>query len=661
MSRVLPSVPHAVSAAAPHAVSRANFLGLPTIQGRASLALLVWQITFVCAFAARVLLSALSLSQDLIGASMLPRIFISGALMDAITGLYLVLPFAVYLWLAPRRLYQSRVGRAMVFAGIALTIGTSLYLIASEYFFFDEFNARFNYVAVEYLIYPTEVLTNIRDSYPVYKVLSAAVAMSLSLTWVLRARIRAAFAESSSYGSRTLVMGGVALVTAATLAGVNLQTVQRGHERVANELAANGIYAFFSAARNAHIDYEAYYATLSTQEAATRVRHLLGQNNTQPSGGDNPFARHVDNRDLGPVRKMNVIVLLQESMGSEFVGSLGGRGLTPNIDRIAAQGMSFTHLYASGTRTVRGMEAVTTSLAPVPPESVVKRTNNEGLFNLASIAKQAGYAPTFIYGGYGTFDNMNAFFGGNGWKVVDRTDMPSAKFANIWGIADEALMDNALDVFDKQVARGEQVFSVVMSTSNHKPFTFPAGIPGVAEKGGGRDAGVRYADYAIGHFFDKLQTRPWAKDTMLVIVADHGARVYGRAEVPVSTYEIPLVIHAPAYIQPQRIDTLASQIDVGPTILGLLHLSYDSRLPGRDILRMKPEDGYAVFNHNRDSAMMRGDRVATLGFGKTMQTEIYDPVSKQLRPAPHDPQLESDAQALFQTSQQMFVSGLQKE
>jgi len=129
----------------------------------------------------------------------------------------------------------------------------------------------------------------------------------------------------------------------------------------------------------------------------------------------------------------------------------------------------------------------------------------------------------------------------------------------------------------------------------------------------------------------------------------------------VSTYEIPLVIHAPAYISPQRIDTLASQIDVGPTILGLLHLSYDSRLPGRDILRMKPEDGYAVFNHNRDIAMMRGNTVATLGFGKTMQTETYDPASKQLRPAPHDQQLESDAQALFQSSQHVFVSGLQKE
>jgi phosphoglycerol transferase MdoB-like AlkP superfamily enzyme len=655
MSRVLPSSPLANLALRPFR------LLLPAVQGRGSLALIVWLITFACAFAARLLLSTVSLRQGLIGPGMLPRIFVTGALMDAITGLYMLLPFALYLWLVPRRIYRSRVGRMMVFAGMAITVGSCVYLVAAEYFFFDEFNARFNYVAVEYLIYPTEVLTNIRDSYPVYRVLALTAAVAVGVTWLLRGRIRAAFDDASGYGVRTLAVAGLGAIVVASLATVTLQSTQRGHDRVANELSANGVYSFFSAARNAHIDYEAYYATLTAPEAATRVRRLLAQNNTQPQGGPNPFARHVDNRDLGPARKLHVIVLLQESMGSEFVGSLGGRGLTPNIDRIAAQGLSFTHLYASGTRTVRGMEAVATSLAPVPPESVVKRTGNEGLFNLATIARQAGYAPTFIYGGYGTFDNMNAFFGGNGWKVVDRTDMPKADFANIWGIADEALMDNALDVFDRQVATGEQVFSVVMSTSNHKPFTFPAGVPGVPREGGGRDAGVRYADHAIGRFFDKLQTRSWAKDTMLVIVADHGARVYGRAEVPVSTYEIPLVIHAPAYIAPQRIDTLASQVDVGPTILGLLHLSYDSRLPGRDILRMKPEEGYAVFNHNRDIAMMRGNTVATLGFGKTMQTETYDPATKQLRPAPHDPQLESDAQALFQTSQQMFVSGLQKE
>ncbi|MCW5626269.1 MAG: LTA synthase family protein, partial [Burkholderiales bacterium] len=460
---------------------------------------------------------------------------------------------------------------------------------------------------------------------------------------------------------RTFVAAGLIGFAALTVGAVDLQMSQDSSgNRIAAELASNGVYAFFSAAHNAHIDYERFYAVVPPGEARERTQRMLTQSNAAFAPGPRSFpdgtvfGRHVDNSDLGPPRKLHVIVLLQESMGSEFVGSLGGRNLTPNIDRIAATGLSFTQMYATGTRTVRGMEAVTTALPPVPPESVVKRSANTGLPNLATIVRDAGYAPTFIYGGYGTFDNMNAFFGGNGWRVVDRTDMPKAQFSNIWGIADEELFTNALKTFDEQIAQGERVFSVVMSTSNHKPFTYPPGIPGVPEHGGGRDAGVRYADYAIGKFFDALQTRPWARDTLLVIVADHGARVYGKAQIPVSTYGIPFIVHAPKYLAPRRIDTLSSQVDVGPTLLGLLRLSYDSPLPGRDILRMAPEDGYALFNHNRNVALMRDGQIATLGFGGTVQTERYDRKSGELEPAPHDRELEHDAMAIFELSYELF-------
>ncbi|MDX3904765.1 MAG: sulfatase-like hydrolase/transferase [Pigmentiphaga sp.] len=642
--------------------TRLAAVGAPAA-GRLRLLVMLWLVYLVFSFATRITLSAVSLHAGLVTWSMLPRVFAMGMLMDAVTGLYICVPFALYLWMAPARLFRARAGRALVLGGFFLAAAGFAYLAAAEYFFFDEFNARFNYTAVEYLIYPTEVFTNIRDSYPVGQALAAALFVGLAVTRWLRPHIAACFGDQAGWRARTAGMAVMAALIALSLAGLDLQTAQgRSTNRIAGELADNGVYAFFSALHNANIDYPRYYATLDDNEAAARVRHLLTQANTRPSSSaaGQPFARQVDNSDLGPPRRLHVIILLQESMGSEFVGSLGGRKLTPNIDRIAAQGLSFTHLYASGTRTVRGMEALATSLAPVPPEAVVKRTGNEHLFNLATVARQAGYAPTFIYGGYGTFDNMNEFFGANGWRTIDRTDMPAPKFANIWGIADEELLDNALAVFDRQVARGERIFSVVMSTSNHKPFTFPPGIPGVPEQGGGREAGVRYADYAVGKFFDELRTRPWYRDTILVVTGDHGARVYGRAKIPVATYPVPFIVHAPAYVRPGRVDTLASQVDIGPTLLGLLHLSYASRLPGRDILRMRRDDGYALFNHNRDVALMRGGEIATLGFGKALQTEFVD-AAGQLHPAPHDRELERDAQALFQESYAMFTAGRQRE
>ena len=196
-----------------------------------------------------------------------------------------------------------------------------------------------------------------------------------------------------------------------------------------------------------------------------------------------------------------MVVLLEESLGAEFVGAYGDkRGLTPNLDRIADESLVFTRTYATGTRTVRGMEAVTASFPPVPAEAIVKRAGNEGMFNWSTVMAANGYTPTFIYGGYGTFDNMNYFFGNNGYRVVDRTTMDEPRFSNIWGVSDEDLFRNALAVFDEQHARGERIFSVVMTTSNHKPFTFPAGVAGrgrARRRPGSRRALRRLRDRAL--------------------------------------------------------------------------------------------------------------------------------------------------------------------
>lgn len=628
--------------------------------------LMLWLLFIATSLITRIVLAAISVHAGQMALIRLPYAFAAGLLLDVLAGLYLCLPFALWIWLMPARWYSSRVGRGLVYLGFAVATFGLLYLIAAEYFFFEEFNSRFNYTAVEYLIYPTEVIGNIRDSYPVDKVLSLCALGGLLATFLFRHQIAEGFKVSIRFGRRSVIMLALVLATVISVWAISLESVQSlSSNRVADEVAANGVYSFFSALRNARIDYERYYVTLPEGEAISRVRKLIEQSNTRwlaaPDAPGNPIARQVDNSDLGATRKLNVIILFQESMGAEFVGSLGGKGFTPNIDRIAAQSLSFTQMYASGTRTVRGMEALTTSLAPVPPESVVKRTGNENLFNLSTIMRKQGYAPSFIYGGYGTFDDMNSYYAANGWRVLDRTDMPKPKFATIWGISDEELFDNALADFDKQLARGEPIFSLVMSTSNHRPYLFPEGIPGIKAKGGGREAGVRYADYAIGKFFDQLQKKPWYKDTLLVIAGDHGARVYGRAQIPVSNYTIPFIVHSPGNIAPQRVDTLSSQVDIGPTVLGLLHLNYESWLPGRDILRMGADDGYAIFNHNRNIAMMRHGELATLGFRKAVTTERYDLKTDELTPAPSNEDLERDTEALFQLSWEMFADGRQRE
>ena len=613
----------------------------------------------VCLLGAAITRAALilkSLAAGQISPEALPAVVAIGTAYDLLTALYAALPFTLYLLLLPEKLYRWRFHRTALWTGMYVSIFGICYLAAVEFFFFDEFNARFNFVAVEYLIYPHEVFVNIWESYPVARALAAAAVIAAALTLWLRPWIARALQASSGLRARiapaVLALGIAALGTASIDGTMGRIT----GNRVADELAANGVYSFFSAAANSQLDYREYYATIDQDEAARRVRRLVAQPNASfIAGARNPLARHV--HYPGAPKLLNVIVLLEESLGAEFVGAYGApRSLTPNLDRIAEESLVFTNTYATGTRTVRGMEAVTASFPPVPAESIVKRPHNEGMFNWSNVMSRNGYQPTFLYGGYGTFDNMNHFFGHNGYRVIDRSMMDAPNFSNIWGVSDVDLFRNALRVFDQQHARGERIFSVVMTTSNHKPYTFPAGVDGVRPKGGGRESGVRYADHAIGEFIRELRQRPYFDDTMVVIVADHGARAYGREDIPLPTYAIPFIVYSPRHIPPHRVATLASQIDVAPTVLGLLNLSHDSVFFGKDVLADQPAARFVPLNHNRDIALFRDGRLNELGFRRTQHTLAYDANTGRQAPTAADPEGLRDAASVFQLAYSLYSS-----
>lgn len=596
----------------------------------------------------RIVLSLKAQAAGQLSAAEMPRILAVGAGYDVIIALTVAAAFIVWLTLLPEHWFHRRWHRALIWSGFALAFFGLIYLGAVEYFFFDEFDSRFNFVAVEYLIYPHEVFVNIWQSYPVGLVLIATGLVSALALWLARGIIRRGLAAVQHIPQRLPWGVAVCGVLVAAHFTFNINSGRNHVNRVADELAANGLYTFFNAAVNNHLDYNQFYATLDHDQAIQRARKMVAQPNTEfIPGAIHPLARRVSYAQ--PPKLLNVVLLLEESLGAEFVGAYSKRpGLTPNLDRIAEESLVFTRTYASGTRTVRGMEGVTASFPPVPPESIVKRSKNEGMFNWSTVMNLNGYTPTFIYGGYGTFDNMNHFFGNNGYRVIDRTDMPKPNFANIWGVSDEDLFRNALRVFDEQQRKGERIFSVVMTTSNHKPFTFPEGVPGVKPEGGGREAGVRYADYAIGWFIEELKKRPYFDNTLVVIVADHGARAYGRASIPLPTYEIPFMVYSPKYIAPRRFDGLTSQLDVAPTVLGLLNISYDSLFFGKDTLIGDAQSRVAVFNHNRDIALLHNEQLAQLGFRKTRSMAAYDKDTRMLARLPNDEDALRDAAAMFQ-------------
>lgn len=539
-----------------------------------------------------------------------------GLVYDLSFLLYAATPLALYLLLCPAWLWRQRWHRHLLVGLVAVSLFVMFFTAVAEWLFWDEFGVRFNFIAVDYLVYSKEVVDNILESYPIYPLLALLAAVSIVLTVALRKPIRAALEAPRLPALRATYALLMLALLVGLCSGLVGQDAPRalGGNTYQRELASNGPYQFFAAFRNNELDYPQFYATLPDATVAEQLRAEVAEPNARFIGSDpQDIRRLIDNP--GQPRKLNVVLVTIESLSAKYLGSFGDtRGLTPNLDALRAQSLAFTHFYATGTRTDRGLEAITLSVPPTPGRSIVKRIGREsGYASLGQQLGAQGYDSVFIYGGRGYFDNMNAFFGGNGYRIVDQSSVDEAEmsFQNAWGMADEDIYRQALKVADLDHAAGKAFFLQLMTTSNHRPYTYPEGRIDIAS-GDGREGAVKYTDYAIGQFLAEARNKPWFDDTLFVFVADHTAGSAGREDLPVANYHIPLFIYAPRYVKAAEYTEVASQIDVAPTLLGLLNLDYVSTFFGRNLLRADHAPGRALLGNYQHLGLFDGQNLAIL-------------------------------------------------
>ncbi|MCU1763382.1 LTA synthase family protein [Pseudomonas sp. 14P_8.1_Bac3] len=543
-------------------------------------------------------------------------IFAIGLLYDLGFIAYAVLPMGIYLLLCPPGLWNRHGHRWFLQAMLTVSLFAMLFVAVAEWLFWDEFGVRFNFIAVDYLVYSDEVLNNLLESYPIGTLLSVLVVLAVALSLALRKPFNAAL-RAPLPSVRGRLMNAVALLI---LAGLNLQLLtqdaprSQGGNAYQNELASNGPYQFFAAFRNNELDYPQFYSTLPPAVVAQQIRAELSEPNARFIGEDpQDIRRVIDNP--GEPRKPNIILVTLESFSAKYLGSNGDqRNLTPNLDALRKQSLYFNNFYATGTRTDRGLEAITLAIPPTPGRSIVKRVGREGGF--ASLGQQlgaVGYDSVFVYGGRGYFDNMNAFFSGNGYRVVDQSsvDESDIHFKNAWGMADEDLYSQSLKLADADYAKQQPFLLQLMTTSNHRPYTYPDNRIDI-RSGNGRDGAVKYTDYAIGQFLDQARKKPWFANTIFVFVADHTAGSAGKEDLPISNYQIPLFIYSPALIEARESAQLASQIDLAPTLLGLLNLDYESTFFGRNLLQDNPLPPRVVIGNYQHLGLFDGKDLAIL-------------------------------------------------
>lgn len=480
-------------------------------------------------------------------------------------------------------LFTDKYRKSIRLALFSLTIFIFILLIiqnaVSEFFFWNEFGVRYNFIAVDYLVYTNAVIGNIMESYPVVPLFASVGILAFAATFIIIKKSKSYLEDLPNFPSKLkIIVVQLIMLGSALLILPSIASQQNSSNVFANELQSNGLQKFYKAFTNSELDYFEFYETLPENDLAQfdSIVNVNYNNNTNSITSE------------GTEIKKNVVLITVESLSEEFMKHYGNQNnITPFLDQLAEESLFFTNLYATGNRTVRGLEAVTLCLPPTPGESVVKRKDNKNKFTTGSVFQSKGYSTKFLYGGDAYFDNMQDFFGGNGYDIVDKSSLNPNEitFSNIWGVCDEDMAKKAIQVMNDEAKTGKPFFNHWMTVSNHRPFTYPEGKISISGTAKSREGGVMYTDYALKQFFEMAKREAWFKNTVFVIIADHCASSSGKTELPMDKYRIPAFIYAPGFIQPQKVDKLVSQIDIMPTVLGILNFKYKSKFFGKNVLK----------------------------------------------------------------------------
>lgn len=604
-------------------------------------------------------------------------ILFKGLVFDFGVVLYFSILYSIYLLVLPQRFNRSGFNKVCSFAMVFLMILFASFSFFAEFTFWREFESRFNFIAVDYLVYTYEVVNNINESYPLSYLISAVAVISLFVLWlfIINKKFQDSFNSNSRFKYRLIHTVVLGLLVTVYILFIDNSWAERGRNRYQNELSKAGIYSFFSAFKNNELNYSQFYALLNDRDAFRIARKLIQEPGAEFTVSPEAIRRNIK-ASGGEQLLPNVIMVVLESFSADFMGQFGNNTqLTPVLDSLADRSILFTNMYATGTRTVRGMEALSLAVPPTPGNSIVRRKNNKQLSTIGSIFRSKGYKTTFFYGGDGYFDNMNQYFGSNGFDIVDRgrkltvgdnytasrrtIQDKDVNFENAWGICDQDLYNTVIKDADGKFSKNQPFYDFVMTTSNHRPFTYPEGKVDIPS-GSSREGAVKYTDYAIGEFLKLAKTKPWFNNTVFIFVADHCASSAGKNEIDVAKYHIPAMVYNLPRTVPSKLNQVCSQIDLYPTLFSFLNWSYQSNIYGKNILDSNYVQRAWVATYQK-LGYMKNDSLVILSPKKKVESVFYDRSTNEQKEIKVSKTLVDEAISYYQTAYYLYSKGGLKE
>lgn len=505
---------------------------------------------------------------------------------------YLILTAAfIWDWTHPRWFRFVR-----VYCTTAIIV--SLIICAADVPYFNFFNSRLTVAAVNWKNLGQVVKYIVREVkyYPF-------IVVGLLGIWGIGKIVRNLWNRSETeydhtmprkitYSSLAFVLLLIGLWGGATPQAPNMKSACFSTDGFINQLTLNPVHTWF----DSYFDFDINFLPLETAKQKVKNYFSSGHGNHE-----SPLAKQRDFRDAG--RRMNVVLILMESMSANRMGIFGDpKNLTPGLDSICRNSIFFDRAYSNGIHTNAGIYSTLYGM----PIMMMQHPMNNGRSELTQFTglpvtlRDLGYETAFFCTHAKTFDNLDVFLEKNGFNIIsDITDYPDSVVANSWGVADETLFEHARQRLNHLAAdsTGKPFFATILTITAHPPYTYPAFSKFKPRSTDQVEQCYEYADWAVKNFMDSVAQEDWFKNTIFVMVGDHGSNIPGPYEVPLSYNHVPLIIVAPGlFRRPETRHSLANQTDIFPTVMGLLQQDYVQNTTGYDLFREKRP--FAIFSQD---------------------------------------------------------------
>lgn len=559
-------------------------------------------------------------------------IMAQGVRIDVVLLCYVFsIPLLLSLFLAKNKL--SRLVFVLIKAWLVLGLSLIVFLELVTPEFILEYDLRPNRIFIDYLIYPREVFSMLWTGYKpaIFFALSGLIIVMTLTFKIVRGSQQSDSGHSLLKGALLFLVLFPALIAGARSSlqhrPINPSMVYFSSDNLVNSLILNSSYSVLVDLYNLGGEESAQdlYGSMPENEIIQQVRESTSSHISDFVSDNSPTLAYHSATHRGS--KKNIVIILQESLGTRYVGGLGGLPLTPNIDELIKEGWNLSNLYATGTRSVRGIEAIVTGFSPSPSRSVVKLSKSQhDFFSIASFLQEKGYHTQFIYGGESHFDNMKSFFLGNGFEEIkDLATFDHPKFIGSWGASDEDLFNQADIELSRLSSREQPFFSLIFTASNHSPYDFPEGCTELYNSPAAtRENAVKYADCALGKFVRKAKTASYWKNTIFLVIADHDSRISSASVFPIEHFKIPAIIFG-ENIAPRQDQRLSSQLDIPPTLLSLAGVEGFHPMIGHDLSRsVEPSQQRAIMQYGTDFAWMNRNHAIILRANEPARIYLHD-------------------------------------